>query len=495
MAVVSAAGCGGVSMPLGKTGGGGAGGKVAGSSGAAGGGGAAGETASGGSAGSDGGAAGAAGAADAAGGSAGNVGAGGAGGGGAGSGGGTAGAASGTAGGGGGTAGAGGAGGVGGAAGSTAGAGGGTAGAGGAGGVGGAAGSVAGGGGGTAGGAGGVGGAAGSVAGAGGGTAGAGGAGGVGGAGGAFPCPVGVLGHCSAETGAVDKYAGYTLALAEEFDQAIDLDNDPIWTWSDGGPAEAQSRFQKKGITFANGTMMITATAETVPSSTSYAEPNQNQTTGTVHQCAVSSGELRTKYNNYRYGRYEVKLTAPTENPGGADGNYLSTLFVFRTPKWQEWNEIDIELEANIKGRVAWNMINALGRTAYPSDKADAGSGMVPGVTGFDITTSHVYAFEWQPTKVVWYADGVVIRSDSGGLAAVPTMSTKIMMNLWVFASAAAFGDPANNKYPFHATYDYFRFYKWKMETTYPCSPIPSCLPSSDLDFSRNNPNETNYGQ
>jgi hypothetical protein len=335
-----------------------------------------------------------------------------------------------------------------------------------------------------------VGGAAGSTAGAGGGTAGAGGAGGVGGAGGAFPCPVGVLGHCSAETGAVDKYAGYTLALAEEFDQAIDLDNDPIWTWSDGGPAEAQSRFQKKGITFANGTMMITATAETVPSSTSYAEPNQNQTTGTVHQCAVSSGELRTKYNNYRYGRYEVKLTAPTENPGGADGNYLSTLFVFRTPKWQEWNEIDIELEANIKTSVAWNMVNAQGRTGYPADKADAGSGMMP--AGFKITDAHTYAFEWTSSKVVWYMDGTMIHSDSGGAAAVPTKSAKIMMNLWVFASAAAFGNPANNKYPFKSSYDYFRFYKWSQETTYPVAD-PKTLPTDDTDFSKNNSKETTY--
>jgi hypothetical protein len=327
------------------------------------------------------------------------------------------------------------------------------------------------------------------------GTAGAGGTmatAGTSGGGGATACPANVKGHCNADTGAVDKYAGFTLNLAEEFDAPVDLDADPVWTWSDGGPPEGQARFQEPAITFANGQMIITATATNVPAGTSYAEPAQNMMTGTAHACAVQSGEFRTKYNNYRYGRYEAKLTAPIEDMGGADGNYLSTLFAFRTPKWQDWNEIDIELEANIKNLVAWNMVNAQGRTGYPADKADAGNGMVPGVTGFNITNAHTYAFEWTPTKVVWYTDGVMIHMDSGGAAAVPTKSAKIMMNLWVFASAAAFGNPANNKYPFHATYDYFRFYKWNMETTYPVAD-PKTLPTDDTDYSKNNPKETTY--
>jgi hypothetical protein len=343
---------------------------------------------------------------------------------------------------------------------------------------------------GSAAGATGTGGAAAGATGTGGAAAGATGTAGVSGGGGAVACPAGVKGHCNADTGAVDKYAGYTLALAEEFDAPIDLDNDPVWTWSDGGPPEGQARFQEKGITFAGGQMIITATSENVPASASYAECAQNMMTGQAHACTVSSGEFRTKYNNYRYGRYEAKITSPIEDAGGADGNYLATLFAFRTPKWQDWNEIDIELEANIKTSVAWNMVNAQNRTGYPMDKADAGSGMMP--AGFKITDAHVYAFEWQPTKVVWYMDGTMIHSDAGGAAAVPTLSAKIMMNLWVFASAAAFGNPANNKYPFHSAYDYFRFYKWNMETMYPVAD-PKTLPAGDVDFSKNNPKETVY--
>ena len=40
---------------------------------------------------------------------------------------------------------------------------------------------------------------------------------------------------------------------------------------------------------------------------------------------------------NYRYGRYEVKFQAPVENMGKTgDGNFLSTMFTFRTPKWSK---------------------------------------------------------------------------------------------------------------------------------------------------------------
>jgi beta-glucanase (GH16 family) len=332
-------------------------------------------------------------------------------------------------------------------------------------------------------------------AGSGGGTAGTSGMAGSGmagtsGGGGATNCPMGVKGHCNADTGAVDKYPGFTLALAEEFDNAIDLNADPIWTWSDGGPPEGQARFGQNAITFANGQMTITATAMNVPASISYAEPAVGQNTGTAHQCAVASGEFRTKYNNYRYGRYETKLTAPVEDMGGPDGNYLSTMFTFRTPKWDHWREIDIELEANIKGMVAYNLVNADNAQGYPG--GDAGS-KTP-VAGYSILQPHVYAFEWTPTKVVYYVDGNVLLTNTGNTGhAIPTLSAKIMMNLWVFASAQAFGDPTKNKYPFHSTYDYFRFYKWNMETMYPVDDPHTQLTGNDVAHSQNNSMETGH--
>ena len=75
------------------------------------------------------------------------------------------------------------------------------------------------------------------------------------------PCPAGVVGHCDAGATAASypTYPGVTLALVEDFPAPIDLDNDPIFTWSDGTPANGQTRFRKEQITFTNGKMVITA--------------------------------------------------------------------------------------------------------------------------------------------------------------------------------------------------------------------------------------------
>jgi hypothetical protein len=314
---------------------------------------------------------------------------------------------------------------------------------------------------------------------------------------GATTCPAGVKGHCNAETGAVNKYPGFTLKLAEEFDSPIDLDKDPIWTWSDGGPPEGQARFHKSQITFANGTMIITATkpAGGVPSSISYAEPDKNQQSGMPGARAVLSGEFRTKYNNYRYGRYEVRYKAPIENgtmPASSYGNFLSTMFTFRTPKWSKWRELDLELEANIKNKVAYNVVNADNAGGYPG--GDSGNLAPANVPNYSCQDMHTYAIEWTPTKVTWYVDGVALRSNLNTAPGIPVISAKIMMNLWVFGGNGdvPFGNTTRNVYPFFATYEWFRFYKWDQETTYPYENWQD-IPKADTDFSRNNPLETNY--
>jgi len=364
--------------------------------------------------------------------------------------------------------------------------------------------------GGTAG-TGGKGGSGGATAGGGsGGTTGGGGSAGSAGSGGEVACPAGVVGHCSAGVTYAPQ-AGFTLALVEDFPAPLDLDTDPVFTWSDGSPADGQTGFRKQQITFANDTMIITAeqpsgcTATTsnpgciAPrASASYAEALSPNAVASIGAMGVWSGELRSKYNNYRYGYYEVKYQAPVANPGqeGTDtmaGDFLATMFVFRSPKNVFWNEIDIELEANHHNMVAGNAVNAQGAVGYPGGNADAWT--APGPTGYNITQPHVYAFSWTPTKIEWFCDGVSIQTFTGSAAdPIPTLSAKIMMNLWVF-SGTAFGDGKNNKYPLHATYDYFHFYKWGQETTYPCDPLPGCLaPADKTKSAQNNLNEVNYG-
>jgi beta-glucanase (GH16 family) len=281
--------------------------------------------------------------------------------------------------------------------------------------------------------------------------------------------------------------------LAEEFEQPIDLDNDPNWTWSDGGLSEGRVRFVQNQITFQGGNMLITAATIAQPTSMSYAE---NSTIGPM---AISSGEFRTKYNNYRYGWYEARYKPPTSS-----GNFISTMFVFRTPKTIAWREIDNELTANglnILGTNVYWQNNGGNYSCAFADQLDVTIGVANVQSDF-----HVYAFEWAPTYIKWYVDDMthpvrtktpteVVNNCPGSMntVAIPELSAKILMNLWIFAASNGYGgaDPSKNVYPMTATYDYFRFYKAAMgESTYPCSPTPGCIAHSDIIMSKNNPDD-----
>jgi len=325
-----------------------------------------------------------------------------------------------------------------------------------------------------------------------------GGAGSSGTGGGTFPCPPGVTGHCdSADPTKYPTYDGYTLNLVEDFPAPVDLNDDPVWTWSDGFPNDSQTSFAEANITFANGRMILKAESKCAPMNNEfacypprkyYAESYTDEYPRMKGGTGVVSGEFRTKYNNFRYGRYEVKFKAPAPI-----GNFLSTMFVFRNPTNVAWREIDIELEANHQGAVNGNTVNALmGSKSYPD--ANSAAWTAP-QTGLDITTEHVYAFNWTPTSITWYMDNnpTPIHSyDGNGAAKIPTLSAKIMMNLWVFHDSSNFGNVTKNVFPFTSEYDYFRFYKWNMETTYP---VPGHPVGDDyVQSAQNNPKEVNYG-
>jgi beta-glucanase (GH16 family) len=304
-------------------------------------------------------------------------------------------------------------------------------------------------------------------------------------------CPAGVAGHCNASTD-YPFYPGFSLALVEEFDEPIDLLTDPVWTYSDGFGEGSYTRYTKDAIAFAGGKLIITATAPaggvvnggypTYAEGTSTAFPSVVTGTSTVQ-----SGELRTKHNNYRYGRYEFRMKAPGVNP---TGNLINAFFTYRTPKWQQWREIDIEITpANNSNAAGTNIVWGNNPFSYgdtlnsyspkPIIAADGG-------TVFD--DFHVYAFEILPTSVTWFADGTQIRQETGTGVKLPEMSMKIMTNLWVFPNSTWGGGlPVANAYPMRSEIDWIRFYKADQEPVYPCSPTPSCLPADDKDYSKNN--------
>jgi len=288
-------------------------------------------------------------------------------------------------------------------------------------------------------------------------------------------------------------YPGYTLVIDQGFDAPIDLDKDEIWTWSDGGLSEGQVRYVKDAITFADGHMKITTSKPAAPiaGGQSFAE------NGTVGSYSLQSGEFRSKFNNYRYGRYEASIKAPVPVPADmAAGNFINTLFTFRTPKVEDWREIDIEIIGGGINKVFSNIVYGDNKSSY--DQTMHGAAQVTAPAGLDTRAAfHTYAFVWKADSITWYIDNqpTAVRTYPGqpagdGNPMIPNKSAKIMMSMWVFGGSYAFGgvDGDQNMYPFTAEYDFFRFYKQDGET-YPMD--PASLPAEDLNTSKNNPNET----
>lgn len=323
-------------------------------------------------------------------------------------------------------------------------------------------------------------------------TAGSGGAGTTGGTGGT---PGNTGGGGAGTTGGMGPEApprpGFTNVINENFDAPIDLDTHPIWTWSDGGLNEGQVRFTKEAITFADGKMKITTSkpAAPIPGGQSYAENTAN-----LKAFPLQSGEFRTKHNNYRYGYYEVSMKAPKPNPANPNGgNFISTLFVFRTPKIEDWREIDIEVTGGSNAQLMTNMVHGQGVGDYgqTQNKAIQTPQITPPAGFNTMDNFNTYAFEWRADSIKWFVNDQQVRQEPMGNAPpIPQMSAKIMMSQWVFNESYAFGGPdgEENMYPFTVEYEFFRFYKLDGEE-YPMD--PAALPATDKNASKNNATET----
>jgi beta-glucanase (GH16 family) len=280
------------------------------------------------------------------------------------------------------------------------------------------------------------------------------------------------------------RYDGFTLWVVEDFTEPLDLKHDPIWTYSDGG--FQTHRFSHEAISFEPGKMVLTLSEEQQPSSCSFSA------IGVVPERAIKSGELRSKHNWFRYGRYEARFKAPSVKPNDAvtNGNYITSLFTYRQPGCQEWREIDLEVTGDGPGHLGTNLITADQDCNFSSDKEQPQFFDLPSSFRAEFQT---IGFEWLPTAITFYyldadAKPVVLRKLVG--PKIPQLSAKIMANLWVFDASFAFGGPlgANNEYPFRAEYDFIRFYKWDADDKYPCADMSAaCLPAEDVDLSGNN--------
>jgi len=164
-----------------------------------------------------------------------------------------------------------------------------------------------------------------------------------------------VFGHPN-QTKVYPTYTDFTLKLVEEFTDPLNLDLDEVWTWSDGGLSEGRVRFVKEAIQFKDGKMIIMAN-ETKYSASNCSQANEGEWTPTKQ---LASGELRTRRNMFRYGRYEVSMKAPAPQAGNTsvNGNYIATMFVYKDAKVKHWREIDIEVVGNMPGSVVTNILN-----------------------------------------------------------------------------------------------------------------------------------------
>jgi beta-glucanase (GH16 family) len=302
-------------------------------------------------------------------------------------------------------------------------------------------------------------------------------------------CPQGVVGHCTPPDGGYPTYPGFTLKLVEEFDQPIDLVNDPIWTYSDGFGENRYTRFVKQAITFTDGNAVITATNDGVVNTgyPTYADgelaPNFPAiVTGTT---TVKSGDLRTKYQNWRYGRFEARTKA------AKNVNSISCFFTWRSPKWVEWRDLRFEITpanaANAAGtNITWGHNAAAYGGTSNSYSAKTITTLAGGATIYD--DFHTYAFENLPTSAKWFVDGTLVRTETGTGVKLPELSMKILLFLYVFPSSGwGGGNPAANTYPMSMQIDWVRLYKSDADTIYPCSPLPSCQPAGDRPYQKNN--------
>lgn len=126
-------------------------------------------------------------------------------------------------------------------------------------------------------------------------------------------------------------------------------------------------------------------------------------------------GELqRTPYSHF--GRYEVVMTAARGE------GVISTFFTYAGPYFNEpHDEIDFEFLGKDTTKV-WITRFADGQR-LPGQWVEL---------GFDAAEApHLYAFEWTPERIVWYADGRELLRVEAADKPIPQTPGRVYINIW----------------------------------------------------------------
>ena len=122
--------------------------------------------------------------------------------------------------------------------------------------------------------------------------------------------------------------------------------------------------------------------------------------------------ELRT-ITSYTYGRFEVRMQS------AAGSGMLSSFFTYHDAGIA-WNEIDLEILGQYGDEVQFNVITP-GQVNHVHESP----------TSFNPHLEfHTYAFEWTPTYVAWFIDGLEVYRDQGSHIQQLDLAQKIMMNM-----------------------------------------------------------------
>jgi beta-glucanase (GH16 family) len=156
-----------------------------------------------------------------------------------------------------------------------------------------------------------------------------------------------------------------------------------------------------------------------------------------------ASGEIRS-VNTFGYGLYEVRMKASPE-PG-----VISAYVTYTGPYYgTQWDEIDIEF-----GKFGDHSHTMLQCNYYVNG---VGGHKILVDLGFDPTADyHVYAFDWEPSGIKWYVDGVLKAQTPAG-ANLPVTPSRIYANLWpTYGLDNWAGTYTGN--PTRAVYDWCKF-------------------------------------
>jgi hypothetical protein len=303
-------------------------------------------------------------------------------------------------------------------------------------------------------------------------------------------------------------YPGMNLEVAEDFTtagwaagltwDANRVSADPVWEPSDGGFAGNRVRFHPDNIKFKNDAMYLVI--EKIPQAPSFSrsEGDNCEAPGvtTNNFCTASNtfggakfapqsefkgAEIRTKNNDFRFGRYEITIDPPDRGPGpGTADGFIAAMFTWFTPRDLHWRENDIEILGSKTTGFLTNIFFTNKSPNWAADIESSNQNTTPAAP-YNPRESHVYAFEWMPKYVKWYVDGKLVRTYGEGGQTKPgveisQMSTKVLMNFWLMAGGAVGGAGNANEYPIETKFDSFRYYRWDQDGDKKTYPEVTCL-------------------